>query len=70
VKRLEAAPWARHCVRCQELEEQGLLPAYGGHIREDEYEEEGVEVTTDDREETFAGGDEEEEEDDDDEEEE
>ena len=26
VKRLEVQPWARHCVRCQELEEQGLLP--------------------------------------------
>lgn len=25
-KRLEVAPWVRHCVRCQELEEQGLLP--------------------------------------------
>jgi DnaK suppressor protein len=25
-KRLEVQPWARHCVRCQELEEQGLLP--------------------------------------------
>jgi DnaK suppressor protein len=24
-KRLEVEPWARHCVRCQELEEQGLL---------------------------------------------
>jgi DnaK suppressor protein len=24
-KRLEVAPWARHCLRCQELEEQGLL---------------------------------------------
>lgn len=24
-KRLEVQPWARHCVRCQELEEQGLL---------------------------------------------
>ena len=30
-KRLEVQPWARHCVRCQELEEQGLLPQYGGH---------------------------------------
>jgi DnaK suppressor protein len=27
-KRLEVAPWARYCVRCQELEEQGLLPQY------------------------------------------
>ena len=27
-KRLEVQPWARHCVRCQELEEQGLLPQY------------------------------------------
>ncbi|HXV75600.1 MAG TPA: TraR/DksA C4-type zinc finger protein [Candidatus Polarisedimenticolaceae bacterium] len=24
-KRLEVEPWARHCIRCQELEEQGLL---------------------------------------------
>jgi len=24
-KRLNAAPWARYCIPCQELEEQGLL---------------------------------------------
>jgi DnaK suppressor protein len=24
-KRLEAVPWARHCVTCQEKQEQGLL---------------------------------------------
>lgn len=24
-KRLEAVPWARHCIKCQELEEKGLL---------------------------------------------
>ncbi len=24
-KRLEAVPWARHCVKCQELHERGLL---------------------------------------------
>jgi len=24
-KRLEAIPWARYCIRCQELQEQGLL---------------------------------------------
>lgn len=24
-KRLEAVPWARHCVECQEKQEQGLL---------------------------------------------
>ncbi len=24
-KRLEAVPWARHCIACQELEEQGML---------------------------------------------
>jgi RNA polymerase-binding transcription factor len=24
-KRLDAVPWARHCTRCQEKEEQGLL---------------------------------------------
>lgn len=25
-KRLEAVPWARHCVPCQELHERGSLP--------------------------------------------
>lgn len=24
-KRLEAVPWARHCIECQEKQEQGLL---------------------------------------------
>jgi len=24
-KRLDAVPWARHCVACQELQEKGLL---------------------------------------------
>ncbi len=24
-KRLEAVPWARHCLKCQELKEQGQL---------------------------------------------
>jgi DnaK suppressor protein len=24
-KRLEAVPWARHCIQCQELQERGLL---------------------------------------------
>jgi DnaK suppressor protein len=24
-KRLEAVPWARHCIRCQDLHERGLL---------------------------------------------
>ena len=27
-KRLDVAPWVRHCVRCQELEERGLLPQF------------------------------------------
>lgn len=27
-RRLDVAPWARHCVRCQDLEERGLLPQY------------------------------------------
>lgn len=26
-KRLEAVPWAHHCVKCQELNEKGLLMA-------------------------------------------
>jgi len=25
VKRLEAVPWARHCIECQEKEDKGLL---------------------------------------------
>jgi DnaK suppressor protein len=25
IKRLEAIPWARYCIKCQELQEQGLL---------------------------------------------
>jgi DnaK suppressor protein len=37
-KRLEVAPWARHCVRCQELEEQGLLPQYPFHQEEADLE--------------------------------
>lgn len=24
-KRLEAVPWARHCIRCQNLQDKGLL---------------------------------------------
>jgi len=39
-KRLEVEPWARHCVRCQELEEQGLLLQQQGHGFDGEYEEE------------------------------
>jgi DnaK suppressor protein len=26
-KRLEAVPWARHCIKCQDLQERGLLDA-------------------------------------------
>lgn len=55
IKRLEAAPWARHCVRCQELEEQGLLPQHAAGAREDEYEDEGVETPgSEEREEVFS----------------
>lgn len=28
-KRLEAVPWAQHCIACQEKREQGLLEATG-----------------------------------------
>lgn len=35
-KRLEVQPWARHCVRCQELEEKGILPQYPASAAEDE----------------------------------
>ena len=35
-KRLEVAPWVRYCVRCQGLEEQGLLPQYPSRLDADE----------------------------------
>jgi len=38
-KRLEVQPWARHCVRCQELEEQGLLPQHTFQTEEEPAEE-------------------------------
>jgi len=57
-KRLEVEPWARHCVRCQALEEQGLLQArpYEAEYEEGEEvgEEEFVEVEADDEEEFEA----------------
>ncbi len=44
-KRLEVAPWARYCVRCQELDEKGLLPESPAHVgAEDLEQEEGLEV--------------------------
>jgi len=43
VKRLEVEPWARHCIRCQELDEQGLLDDITSEtdLEEDEMELEG-----------------------------
>jgi DnaK suppressor protein len=35
-KRLEVAPWARYCVPCQELEEQGMLPELAASESADE----------------------------------
>ena len=43
-KRLEVQPWARHCVRCQELEEQGLLPAFPAAAGEEDYADEPEEA--------------------------
>jgi DnaK suppressor protein len=41
-KRLEVQPWARYCITCQELEEQGKLPQYAYHPgEEEEFDEEG-----------------------------
>lgn len=51
LKRLEVQPWARYCLRCQELDEQGLLVT---DDREgdfgDEDDEEGLEVEADETE--------------------
>ena len=43
-KRLEVQPWARHCVRCQELEEQGLLPQFPAQAAEEEFGDEPEET--------------------------
>jgi len=43
-KRLEVQPWARHCVRCQELEEQGLLPQFPALAADEDYAEEPEEA--------------------------
>lgn len=40
LKRLEAQPWARHCISCQELEEKGLLPQHTFLSGDEEYDEE------------------------------
>jgi DnaK suppressor protein len=42
-KRLEVAPWARYCIRCQDLEEQGLLPQYPARMDGDALDEEEAE---------------------------
>lgn len=42
-KRLEVAPWARYCIRCQGLEEQGLLPEYPSRLDADEAEQDEAE---------------------------
>ena len=46
-RRLAVQPWARHCVRCQELEEQGLLPQYPVSLTEGMDEEGEPEVASD-----------------------
>ena len=43
-KRLEVQPWARHCVRCQELEEQGLLPQFPALAADEDFSEEPEEA--------------------------
>ena len=50
-KRLEVEPWAKHCISCQELEEQGLL------VERDDLDD------SDDDEEAIGEGDESEDED-------
>lgn len=42
-RRLEVAPWARYCVKCQELEERGLLPQPTAASEEEREEPEEVE---------------------------
>jgi DnaK suppressor protein len=42
-KRLEVAPWARYCVKCQELEEKGLLPQPASPAEEEKAQAEDIE---------------------------
>ena len=59
-KRLEVEPWARHCIRCQELDDQGLLEPreFDDDDDEDEseagYEEDGELAEADDGERTLV----------------
>lgn len=68
-KRLEVEPWARHCVRCQELEEQGLLQQQSQYGFDTDYDEDeaaeeageeelGPEVEPEEDSEELGGGDE------------
>jgi DnaK suppressor protein len=41
-QRLDVEPWARHCIRCQELEEQGLLEPPDIDPDQEEEEEEAI----------------------------
>jgi DnaK suppressor protein len=45
VKRLEVEPWARHCIRCQELDEQGLLEDIESEVDSEE-DEAGIDQQT------------------------
>lgn len=49
VPRLAVEPWARYCIRCQELDDQGLLQSR--FFAEDEEEEEASAASPDDEEE-------------------
>ncbi len=44
IKRLEVEPWARYCIRCQELDDQGLLeePTPAAEGDDDEASDDGV----------------------------
>lgn len=58
-KRLEVEPWARFCIRCQELEEQGLLEERAFDSDFDEEEENGDTEATFDSEDEDSSDDEE-----------
>lgn len=38
-KRLEVQPWARYCLRCQELDEQGLLSAEDQEVEDESWDD-------------------------------
>ncbi len=53
LKRLQVAPWARYCVRCQELDDQGLLAEPGVGLGDEDEDEDYDVVDFEDEDEDY-----------------